>query len=213
MDHVSCTSSVKGDAKLRSRQPGDVAEVCGRCANRVSILTVWATALHSDWRLWATWLDSANPMCVRRARVKRLRHMRTTASLKIASVIQPGRRWDSPAKLTSPIVLYTFYDNNGVFQVEGGSGGISCSSGLFITCRRRRTWTHGKKAFWEADWKVGALKIMDVCALCNLLTVAATASCIQENRIIETTECVAWPVGLFIDTWWAIKQTGFQLAS
>lgn len=27
---------------------------------------------------------------------------------KIASVIQPGRRWDSPTKLTSPISLYSY---------------------------------------------------------------------------------------------------------
>lgn len=142
--------------------------------------------------------------------LKRLRHMRTRASLKIASVIQPGRRWDSPAKLTSPIFLHTFSENNGIFQVEGGSGGLSRYIGLVITCGRRWTWTHGKTAFREADWKGGALKIMDVCALCNLL--AATASSLQENRITDATECLARPAGLFIDTWSAIKQIGIQLA-
>lgn len=34
-----------------------------------------------------------------------------------------------------------------------------------------------RQRFWEADWKKKgrALKIMDVCALCNLLAVVATA--------------------------------------
>lgn len=54
---------------------------------------------------------------------------------------------------------------------------------------------------------------MDVCALCNLLTVAATASCIQEGTITDTTECMAWAVVLFIDTWRAIKQRGIELGS
>lgn len=212
-NHVSCTSPVKVEAKRQSWQSDDVAEGCGRGADRVSLFIVWTIAFHGDWRLWATWRGSANPICVRWAFAKRLRHMRTRASLKTASVIQPGRRWASPPKLTSPIFLHTFSENNGLFQVESGSGGLSRYSGLFITCRRRWTWTHGKTAFWEADWKGGALKIMDVCALFNLLTVAATASCIEEGRITDTTECTAWAVVLFIDTWRAIKQSGVQFGS
>lgn len=146
-DRVSCTSSVGAKLKLRSRQSDDVAEGCGRCADRVSLFTVWSNAFCANWQLRATWPDPANPTCERWAVMKRLRHMRTRASLKIASVIQPGRRWDSPAKLTSQIFLLTFSRNNGIFQVEGGSGGISRYTGLVITCRRRWTWTHGKAAF------------------------------------------------------------------
>lgn len=65
---------------------------------------------------------------------------------KFPSVIQPGRRWDSPTKLTSPIFLHTFSENHGIFQVESGSGGLSRYIWLFITCRRRWTWAHGKTA-------------------------------------------------------------------
>lgn len=213
VDHVSYTSSVKGVLKLRSWQSDDVAEGCGRCTDRVSLLTAWSIALHADWTPWTTWLDSANQACVRLVIVKRLRHMRTKASLKIASVIQPGRRWDSHTKLTSPILLHTFSDNNGLFQVESGSGGLSRYSWLFITCRRRWTWTHGKTAFWEADWKGGALKIMDVCALCNQLAVAVTASFIRENTITDATECMAWTIVLLIDVRWANKQIDFELCS
>lgn len=72
---------------------------------------------------------------------------------KIPSVIQPGRRWDSPTKLTSPIFLHTFSENHGIFQVESGSGGLSRYIWLFVTCRRRWTRAHGKTAFGEADWK------------------------------------------------------------
>lgn len=109
---------------------------------------------------------------------------------KIPSVIQPGRRWDSPTKLTSPIFLHTFSKNHGIFQVESGSGGPSRYICLSVTRRRRWTWAHGKTAFGEADWKREALKIMDVCALCTLLTVAVTASCLQENTITDQAECL-----------------------
>lgn len=57
---------------------------------------------------------------------------------KILSVIQPGRRWDSPVKLTFPIFLHTFTENDGIYQMESGSGGLSRRSWLFIICRRRR---------------------------------------------------------------------------
>lgn len=40
---------------------------------------------------------------------------------------------------------------------------------------------------------------MDVCALCNQLAVAVTASFIQENTITDATECIAWTVVLLID--------------
>lgn len=36
---------------------------------------------------------------------------------------------------------------------------------------------------------------MDVCSLCKLLTVAATASC-KENKITYMVQSVAWPAGL-----------------
>lgn len=72
---------------------------------------------------------------------------------KILSVIQPGRRWDSPVKLTFPIFLHTFTENDGIYQMESGSGGLSRRSWLSIICRRRRAWAHGKSAFGEADWK------------------------------------------------------------
>lgn len=59
------------------------------------------------------------------------------ASLKTASVTQPGRRRDSLTKLTAPVFLHTFTENDGVFRVEGESGGRgSDHSGFFITCRR-----------------------------------------------------------------------------
>lgn len=174
-------------SKLRFQQSDDVAEGCGRCVDSVASFTVSSTAFQSDWALQTMWHISANPLCVRLVLMKHLRHMRTTASLKIASVIQPGRRWDSPTKLTSPIFLNTFTENNGIFQVESGSGCVSDYSGLFITSRSRWAWTHGKTTFWEVDWKGGALEIMDVCALCNLLTVAAAASCTQESRNADMT--------------------------
>lgn len=63
----------------------------------------------ADWTSSATCLFLANRTCIRRTLMRLLRHMRTRASLKIASVIQPGRRWDSRAKLTSPVFLYTFF--------------------------------------------------------------------------------------------------------
>lgn len=162
----------------------------------------------ADWTSSATCLFSANRTCIRRTLMRLLRHMRTRASLKIASVIQPGRRWDSRAKLTSPVFLYTFFsENNGIFQVEGGSGGGFRTCMFFITCRRRRTWPHGKTPFWEADWKGGALKIMDVCALWNLLTVAATASYNPQNRIITVTGFMTW--SLWVIYWyWVSYQTG-----
>lgn len=138
--------------------------------------------------------------------------MRTRASLKIASVIQPGRRWDSPPQLTSPVFLHTRYKNNGIFQVEGGSGGVSRSSWLFITCRCRRTRTHGKIVLWEADWKGGAWKIMDACAVCKSLTLAATASCIQEwgNSRHGTERALACRARLIIGSRWAVKRVDAQ---
>lgn len=157
-DRVSCSSSVGAEVKLQSWQSDDVAEGCGRCADTVSLFTVLSVALGAHWTLGATWLDPANPLRVRWALAKRLRHMRTRASLKIASVIQPGRRWDSPAKLTSPIFLHTFSENNGIVQVEGGSGGVSRYIRLFITCRRRWTRTHGKTAFERPIEKRGSLE-------------------------------------------------------
>lgn len=40
---------------------------------------------------------------------------------------------------------------------------------------------------------------MDVCALCNQLAVAVTASFIRENTITDATECMAWTIVLLID--------------
>lgn len=54
---------------------------------------------------------------------------------------------------------------------------------------------------------------MDVCALCNQLAVAITASFIQENTITDATECMAWTVVLFIDARGANKQIDFELCS
>ena len=138
--------------QLRSRQSDDVAEGCGRCADTVSLFTGARPSRRADWTLGATWLRSANPTCVRWAVAKHLRHMRTRAppppplQKKIASVIEPGRRWDSPVKLTSPIFLHTFSDNDGILPVEGGSGGAPRHRGLVINGGRRRTRTHGKTA-------------------------------------------------------------------
>lgn len=53
--------------------------------------------------------------------------------------------------------------------------------------------------------KKEALKIMDVCAPCNLLAVALTASCRQENRITDTAGRLGQSVVLFIDTWRVMK--------
>lgn len=53
-DRISCTNSVGGQMKLQSCQSGDVAEGCGRCADRVLLVTVTDIALHDDWRVSVT---------------------------------------------------------------------------------------------------------------------------------------------------------------
>lgn len=176
VDRVSCTSPVKGEVKLQSL-------AVGWRGWRLRTMRWQSFFIHRLIQRFPLGLEALShviqfsqsnvrAMCVSKA----LTPYAYDSIPKIASVIQPGRRWDSPTKLTSPIFLHTFSENNGIFQVEGSSGGgLPRYSGLFITCRRRWTWPHGKTAFWEADWKEGALKIMDDCALCNLLTVTLAA--------------------------------------
>lgn len=54
---------------------------------------------------------------------------------------------------------------------------------------------------------------MDVCALCNLLTLAPKASTTPESRNTDMTECVVWTLGLFICFYGAIKQSCIESAS
>lgn len=94
-----------------------------------------------------------------------LRHMRMRASWKTATVVQPGRRWDSINKANIPN-LQTFPENDGVFQVEDCSGGLSLGCRDINADRGRWTRTHGK-IIWGRI-KMGSLvcsvKIMDVLA-------------------------------------------------
>lgn len=152
-------------AKLRSWQTDDVAEGCGRCRQGFfphRLIHRFSRSLAAGSHV--TRLSQSGVRAL--GLLEALTHVRTRASLKIPSVIQPGRRWASPAKLTSPIFLHTFSENHGISQVESGSGGLPRHSRLFITRGRRRARPHGETAFAEAECNGEALEIMDVCAQC-----------------------------------------------
>lgn len=131
-------------------------KVADGCAEWVTLFTTWRTALRHDWRLLATWLGQANRVRVRWDFSTRFTPYAYESVPKIPSVIQPGRRWDSRAELTSPVLLHTFFssplpENHGVFQVESGGSGLCFCTWLFFTCGRGRARAHGETARAEAD--------------------------------------------------------------
>lgn len=82
-DHVSCSSSVKGELKLQSWQSDDVAEGCGVAPSEFIY-----SPLHPSFSIMTGRHEPRDPIQpIRRACdgpfVKRLRHMRTRASLKL----------------------------------------------------------------------------------------------------------------------------------
>lgn len=185
--HVSCSSSVKGELKLQSRQSDDVAEGCGGAPTEFLY-----SPLRSSFSTMTGRREPRDPtQPIRRAcdglSVKRLRHMRTRASLKIASVIQPGRRWDSPTKLTSPNLSAHFLRKimgSSRWKVAAAAFLVIVGSLLPVdadehehTVRQRGRLKRGSRG--------------NNGRLCNLLTVAATASRTQENTITGTTGCMA----------------------